>query len=347
MSRLLITPHSSPFLYIAVFALLCILELIYFRIARKYNIIDKPNNRSSHSKVTLQGGGVIFCLAALLYLSLNFSLQALWFFAGFTLIAAVSFTDDLIALPARQRLAVHFISITFSFVAAHIAAEFFNIYPWWAVIISYIVFVGIINVYNFMDGINGITSLYSIAVLLSLQYVNLFMHPFVNPDLIWFPIIACLILLFFNFRKHAKCFPGDVGSISIAFWIVTLLLIVIIKTNNIIWLGFLMVYGVDGVGTIIHRIYLGENITRPHRIHLFQILSNERGMSQRIVSLFYFIAQIIVSTLIIWLYPIVGWWVFVVILVALMTGYIWKFKLMKEHGLRVLRNEPPTTVYSK
>ena len=111
--------------------------------------------------------------------------------------------------------------------------------------IGYIVFIGIVNAYNFMDGINGITGLYSIAVLASLQYVNLTYGSFVHPDLIWYPMLASVVFLFFNFRKRARCFAGDVGSVAIAFWIVTLLLLLIVKTENLIWLGFLMVYGVN------------------------------------------------------------------------------------------------------
>lgn len=341
MRELLVTPYSSFFIYIAVFVTLFILELIYFRIADKFNIVDNPNGRSSHSRITVLGGGVIFWFAAVLYVPLHFSAQNLWFFAGITLIAGVSFIDDLISLGAKVRLAVHFIAISCAFIATNV----YNLYPFWAIIISYIVFVGIINVYNFMDGINGITSLYTISVLLSLQYVNLFMHPFVMPDLIWYPLIACITLLIFNFRHHAKCFPGDVGSITIAFWVVSLFLMLMLKTNNLIWFGFLMVYGVDGVGTIIHRIYLRENITRPHRIHFFQILSNERGYPQRVVSTLYFVSQLIVSALILWLYPIIGWWIFFGALLVLIIAYGWKFKLMQRYGLRIWRSQKPTTVY--
>jgi len=341
MNHLLVAPYSSPLIYLAVFVTLFILELIYFRIADKYDIIDQPNGRSSHTRVTLLGGGIIFWFAAVLSVPLHISAETIWFFVGITLISGVSFIDDLVSLGAKRRLAVHFIAISCAF----IATEVFSLYPWWAIVISYIVFIGIINVYNFMDGINGITSLYTISVLLSLQYVNLFMHPFVLPDLIWYPLIACIILLIFNFREHAKCFPGDVGSITIAFWIVSLFLLLTLKTSNLVWFGFLMVYGVDGVGTIVHRIYLGENISLPHRIHLFQLLSNERGIAQRKVSVFYFILQLIVSALIILLYPIVGWWVFIGTLLVLLIAYGWKFKLMQKHGLRIKRNEEPTTVY--
>lgn len=181
-----------------------------------------------------------------------------------------------------------------------------------------------------MDGINGITGLYSIAVLSSLQYVNLVYGNFVNPDMIWYPLIASVVFLFFNFRKRAKCFAGDVGAVSIAFWIVTLLLLLILKTKNMIWLGFLMVYGVDAVMTILHRIYLKENIMEAHRLHFYQILANEKKMPHRLVSIIYFTVQLVCSALIIAFYPTLGWWVFVALLIILMGLYSVKFRLMKQ-----------------
>jgi len=190
------------------------------------------------------------------------------------------------------------------------------------------VFIGIVNAYNFMDGINGITGLYSIAVLASLQYVNLSYGNFVHPDLIWYPMIASIVFLFFNYRKRARCFAGDVGSVAIAFWIVTLLLLLIIKTENLIWLGFLMVYGVDAVMTILHRIRLKQNIMEAHRLHFYQILANEKKMPHRLVSLIYFAVQLLCSALIIVLYPVMGWGIFVIILLVLMGVYMLKLRMM-------------------
>lgn len=342
MPSLLASPFSSPYNYLVVFFVLVVLEIIYFRIANRYDIIDNPNGRSSHTTPTLQGGGVIFWLAALLYVPLHLSYETLWFFMGITLIAVVSFIDDLINLGQKRRLVIHFLAISCAFIATNI----FSLYPWWAIALSYIVFLGVVNVYNFMDGINGITSLNSIAVLLAMQYVNLFIHPFVLPDLIWYPIIACGILLIFNFRHHAKCFPGDVGSITIAFWVVSILLLLVLETNNLVWFGFLMVYGVDGAGTVIHRAYMGENIMRPHRIHLFQLLANEEGVPQRWVSSMYFVVQLIISATIIALYPVMQWWIFVILLVGLFViTYTFKFRLMRKHGLRYKRSQAATTVY--
>jgi UDP-N-acetylmuramyl pentapeptide phosphotransferase/UDP-N-acetylglucosamine-1-phosphate transferase len=312
--------------YFIVFALLIVAELFYFRVADKFNIIDKPNLRSSHDYITIRGGGVIYWVAALLYLLFNFSSDVLLFFTGITLIAGVSFIDDISGLGQRVRLLFHLMAMSCVFYLAGV----YGIMPWWIIIIGYILFIGIVNAYNFMDGINGITGLYSIAVLGSLQYVNLVYGYFVNPDMIWYPLIASVVFLFFNFRKRAKCFAGDVGAVSIAFWIVTLLLLLILKTKNIIWLGFLMVYGVDAVMTILHRIYLKENIMEAHRLHFYQILANEKKMPHRLVSIIYFTVQLVCSVLIIAFYPTLGWWMFVVLLFILMGLYSVKFRLMKQ-----------------
>jgi UDP-N-acetylmuramyl pentapeptide phosphotransferase/UDP-N-acetylglucosamine-1-phosphate transferase len=313
-------------IYIIVFALLVVAELLYFRVADKFNIIDKPNERSSHNYITIRGGGVIYWVAALLYLVFNFSTTGLLFFTGITLIAGVSFWDDVSGLGQKIRLLFHLLAMSCAFYLAGV----FGGFPWWAIIIGYILFIGIVNAYNFMDGINGITGLYSIAVLSSLQYVNLVYGNFVNPDMIWYPLIASVVFLFFNFRKRAKCFAGDVGAVSIAFWIVTLLLLLILKTKNIIWLGFLMVYGVDAVMTILHRIYLKENIMEAHRLHFYQIMANEKKVPHRLVSTIYFTLQLVCSALIIAFYPTLGWWVFVALLIILMGLYSVKFRLMKQ-----------------
>jgi len=315
---------SAIIIYLIVFVLLLAAELFYFRIADRFNIIDKPNERSSHNYITIRGGGVIWWVAALLYLLFNLSVTAGWFLAGITLIAGVSFVDDVKGLGQKMRLLFHLLAMSCAFYLAGV----FGSYPWWAIVIGYVVFIGIVNAYNFMDGINGITGLYSIAVLASLQYVNLSYGNFVPPDLIWYPMIASPVFLFFNFRKRARCFAGDVGSVSVAFWVVTLLLLLMIKTENLIWIGFLMVYGVDAVMTILHRIYLKQNIMEAHRLHFYQILANEKKIPHRLVSLIYFTVQLLCSALIILFYPVLGWGIFVILLLVLMGLYMIKFPMM-------------------
>ena len=84
--------------------------------------------------------------------------------------------------------------------------------PWWYVVIAFIFCTGVINAYNFMDGINGITGGYSLVVLGALAYINCAVTQFVMPELIYIAIAGCLVFCFFNFRKKAKCFAGDCGS---------------------------------------------------------------------------------------------------------------------------------------
>jgi len=312
-------------IYLLVIILLFLAELIYFRIADKYNIIDKPNERSSHTQITLRGGGIIYWVAALLYVLFNPSESDWWFLLGITLMAGVSFWDDINNLGQKILLLFHLMAMTCAFYLANV----FGVYPWWAIVVGYFVFIGIVNAYNFMDGINGITGLYTLAVLLPMMYVNNYIQTFTDNDFLVFPLLASVVFLFFNFRKQAKCFAGDVGSVSIAFWVVTLLLLLIIKTQNLVWIGFLLVYGVDSVCTILHRIYLKQNIMEAHRLHFYQILANEQKTDHREVSLIYFMAQLLCSALIITLYPIIGWWIFVTLVVTLIAIYGMKFRLMK------------------
>lgn len=312
-------------IYLLVIILLLIAELIYFGIADRYNIIDKPNERSSHTQITLRGGGIIYWVAALLYALFNPSESGWWFLAGITLMAGVSFWDDIKSLGQKTRLLFHLMAMTCAFYLANV----YGVYPWWAIVIGYIVFTGIVNAYNFMDGVNGITGLYTLAVLLPMIYVNNHIQAFTDNNFLIFPLLASVVFLFFNFRKQAKCFAGDVGSVSIAFWVVTLLLILIITTQNLIWIGFLLVYGVDTLCTILHRIYLKQNIMEAHRLHFYQILANERRIQHRVVSIIYFIVQLICSLLIIMLYPKIDWGIFMILTVTLIVIYGMKFRLIK------------------
>lgn len=311
--------------YIILLILLFLGLLIYFKIADHYNIIDKPNERSSHTTVTLRGGGVVYWMAAVLFLVFNHQSTDWLFFAGLTLIALISFYDDIKGSTPLIRLLIHLAAMTLVFIMAGVLTQ----YPWWALALGYIIFVGIINAWNFMDGINGITGLYSFAVLVGLQYINLMQIPYVNPAMIWYPMIASAVFLFFNFRKKARCFAGDVGSVSIAFWVVTLLLLLMIESHSLIWIGFMLVYGVDSVLTILHRLYLRQNIFKAHRLHFYQILANEWKMQHRVVSVIYFVVQLLVSFAIIFLYPTMGWWIFVILSGALIAVYMLKFRLMQ------------------
>lgn len=275
--------------YLLVLTFLIITILSYFRIANHFNIIDKPNERSSHSKVTLRGGGIIFYFGAIVA-SIIFGFNYPYFLIGLTLISIISFIDDVKGVGSKLRLLIHFTSMLLMLYDCGLYSL-----PWPYLILSLILATGIINAYNFMDGINGITGGYSFVVLGSLLYINNYLISFISNDFLVSIILAVLVFNFFNFRKKAKCFAGDVGSVSIAFIIVFMLTRLIIATNDLSYIILLVVYGVDSVCTIIHRLILKENIFQAHRKHLYQIMSNELKIPHVIVSSLYMIAQGVIS----------------------------------------------------
>ena len=271
--------------YLVILVLLFLAELFYFKLADKCNIIDKPNERSSHTKVTLRGGGIIFYFGALVYFLTN-HWEYPWFMVALTLITFISFVDDIRSTSQGLRLVFHFSAMALMFYQWGL----FSL-SWWWIIIALIICTGIINAYNFMDGINGITGGYSLVVLVALAYINSEITTFVEPALINTVLCSVLVFCFFNFRKKAKCFAGDVGSVSIAFILLFLIGKLILTTGDFSWIILLSVYGVDSVLTIIHRLMLHENIGLPHRKHMYQLMANELKIPHVGVSLIYMAAQ--------------------------------------------------------
>ncbi|WP_297224540.1 glycosyltransferase family 4 protein [uncultured Prevotella sp.] len=346
--------------YIIIFVLLLVAELVYFRIADKCNIIDKPNQRSSHTTIVLRGGGIIFLIGAWVW-SAFFGFEYPWFLAGLTLVAGVSFVDDIHSLPDSVRLVAQFAAAAMAFYQLDIL----HWEMWWIVLVALIVYVGATNVINFMDGINGITAGYALAVLVPLGLLNTNYHElamnlatnyssvfssdgvFVDQSLIVASIIAALVFCIFNFRPKgkAKCFAGDVGSIGIAFIMLFLLGNVIIKTEDITWLIFLLVYGVDGCLTIVHRIMLHENLGEAHRKHAYQIMANELKIGHVKVTLLYMAMQLAVSLGFIYLCPntaLCHWMYFVGALAVLAIAYVLfmkKYYHLHEEYLRMLNVE--------
>lgn len=277
--------------YGIILVILLALEMVYFKIADQCNIIDKPNERSSHSTIVLRGGGIIFLIGVWVW-SAFFGFQYPWFLVGLTLVAGVSFVDDIHSLPDSVRLVAQFTAAAMAFYQLGIL----HWSMWWIILLALIVYVGATNVINFMDGINGITAGYSLAVLIPLALVNM-NGAFIKQSLIISTILALLVFCTFNFRPKgkAKCFAGDVGSIGIAFIMLFLLGNVIIKTGDITWLIFLLVYGVDGCLTIVHRIMLHEDLGEAHRKHAYQIMANELKIGHVKVTSLYMVMQLVIS----------------------------------------------------
>ena len=328
--------------YGIIFVTLLVLELVYFKIADKFNIIDKPNERSSHSTIVLRGGGIIFLLGAWVW-SFAFGFQYPWFLLGLTLVAGVSFIDDIHSLPDSVRLVVQFTAAALAFYQlGMLSSEWFEtngvLVGGLLILLALIVYVGATNVINFMDGINGITAGYAIAVLLPLAAINCVFKfqdsgfnelqgVYFDQSLVIVSILSVLVFCIFNFRPKgkAKCFAGDVGSIGIAFILLFLIGKVIIATGDLTYLVFLLVYGVDGTLTICHRIMLHENLGEAHRKHAYQLMCNELKIGHVKVSLFYMILQMVVSLGFVYLCPntfVAHWMYLVCALLVLAVAYV-------------------------
>lgn len=325
--------------YLIITIVLVVVELAYFKIADHFNIIDKPNLRSSHTKIVLRGGGIIFLIGAWVW-SAFFGFQYPWFLVAVTLAAGVSFIDDIHSLPDSVRLLVQFVAMGLMFYQL----DMIHANLWWAVILALIVCVGATNIYNFMDGINGITAGYSLAVLIPLLVRNC-SGEFVESSLIVVTILSVLVFSYFNFRpkNKAKCFAGDVGSVGIAFILLFMIGCLIMKTGDITWLIFLLVYGVDGCCTIVHRIMLHEHLGEAHRKHAYQLMANELGMSHVTVSLIYMALQLVISLGFIYLCPdsVLAHWIYLIcaggVLVVAYVLFMKKYYHLHEEYLASLK----------
>jgi UDP-N-acetylmuramyl pentapeptide phosphotransferase/UDP-N-acetylglucosamine-1-phosphate transferase len=277
---------SDFFVYACVIATLVASEVTYFYFAQRFSIIDKPNQRSSHSVPIIRGGGVIFVFAVLEWYVLN-EFRYTFFAIGLILISAISLADDIKERPPLIRFLVHLVAFSLLMHETGITSE-----PVWLVAIIAIICIGTINAFNFMDGINGITGLYALTNLGTLLYINERMMVFTDTSLIVFIILGVLVFLFFNFRVRARCFAGDVGSISLAFIQLFFLLKLYQATHYYEWILLFLMFGVDTIITIIYRLKKRENIFKSHRMHLYQYFSNELKVPQRAVSVIYALIQL-------------------------------------------------------
>ncbi len=279
-----------PFITIILLGIL----LTYFYIARRLDIVDRPNERSSHLQPTIRGGGIIFPDAAILWFLLA-GFQQPWAIGGLFVIALVSLFDDLWGTPRGLRFLVHLVAVSLLFLQLNIAGL-----PWYLLVSAYILTIGWINAFNFMDGINGITPFYSLAALGTFIYVNRHIG-FIDAELLFFLVIAVVLFAWFNARKNARTFAGDVGSISMAFLLAWIMIALILKTGQPAWILLFAVYGIDSAITILARLRRKENIFRAHRSHLYQLLANEHQWPHLKVAILYALSQAIINIAVIFL----------------------------------------------
>lgn len=313
----------------------------YFAIAKKYNIFDKPNERSSHRNVTIRGGGIVLVIALLSYYFLFFDVEQRFFIIAIALLGIVSFIDDINSISYRLRILTHSVAISLIF---H-QFDFFlleglsNIF---IIICLYIVVLGFLNIYNFMDGINGITFLNALLTYVSLFLFNTIYISFIDSRLLSTLIISISIFGIFNFRRVAICFAGDVGSITIGFSIIYLIFLNFFEKNNPLIFLLIMVYLIDGGWTIIQRLIRGQNIFKAHRNHLYQLLSNDLNFGHLKVSSIYFFVQAIINSIVILLWEVVfnKYIIVIIFFIALSLIYFFtKYKVKVRIKMQYQKNK--------
>jgi UDP-N-acetylmuramyl pentapeptide phosphotransferase/UDP-N-acetylglucosamine-1-phosphate transferase len=318
-------------IYIFTLIILFVLELLYLKIADKFNIIDKPNERSSHTKVTIRGAGIIFYVASAMYF-VNHDYEYPWFFLGLTLLTYISFLDDIRGVHPNWRLTIHLTSVLL------MVYEFgiFN-FPWYYLILAFVFTIGVINAYNFMDGINGMTACCTLVMGGLLFYVNTKIN-YIEQDFLIYTLLGVVVFGFFNFRKKAACFAGDVGPAVLSFMLLFALGKLILKTGDFTYILFLAVYGIEIGWSVARRVYQGYHIFEPHRTFLLHMLSNEVGFNSLLVSLGYGLAQLILGASVIYIVQFgasMQWSFAIVALSGLSAFYlIWKQYIFKNYYIK-------------
>jgi UDP-GlcNAc:undecaprenyl-phosphate GlcNAc-1-phosphate transferase len=290
---------NGQWMYLIYFSFLYTgMIFLYILIARKFQLTDVPSLRSSHRDVTITGAGFIFPIA--FFLPLVITGEFVHYrstLTGLLLISLVSFADDLKSVHPIIRVTVQVIAVS---LLLWQTGGLFKMKPW-QILPGFILVVGIINSYNFMDGINGMNAIYSIAmigILWMLKDSGIYFLP-VLP--VFYSLMSALLAFsFFNVRKKAICFSGDVGSISIAYIVSLMIIQVMISTDSAVWILLFGVYGLDSVGTIVLRLIRREKVWLPHRTHFYQFLVNEKKYPHVLVSFIYAISQFILS-IILWI----------------------------------------------
>lgn len=306
------------------------IEYVYFRLANHYKIVDKPNERSLHLKATIRGGGVIFPIAIAIYFFV-FNYPSFPFLLGLISVSVIGFLDDVKSLKSLTRFMVQSLAIGLMIYDLGIFSQY-----WWISVVTFVVVTGTLNAYNFMDGINGLTAGYSAVIMFCLLYINSYVVHFTETNLIVTFLISLLVFGYFNFRRVAICFAGDVGSMACGFFVIYLILDLIYSSHNYVYILFLAVYGVDSVLTIVHRLILKQNIFKPHKLHLYQQLISIAKFNHLQMTFIYMMIQSLVCLLVIFIASrtiLTQYWIGLATLLFLGATYLFvKFKILKAHS---------------
>ncbi len=297
------------FAVVIVIFLSFILTAITRRYAERQRIVDIPNARSSHTIATPRGGGVAIVLSFLCVSPFLGFVQVMEWTSIFGLlgasviVAGVGALDDHGHVAARWRLLAHFLAAIWALVwlggvpDVQLAGLSVSL-GWLGPVLAAGYLVWLLNLYNFMDGIDGIASIQAITTCLSacLLYAGIG-----EQAMIWAPLLLAAAVsgfLYWNFPP-AKIFMGDAGSgfIGIALGVLSLQAAWVAFPLFWAWLVLLGVFIVDSTFTLVRRLLRGEKLYEAHRSHAYQFASRRHGQ-HRVVTL----AVLAINVL--WLLPV-------------------------------------------
>ena len=290
------------------FAGIGLAAIAFMRFANVWGLVAHPNNRSSHGTPTVTGMGVLIPIAVFIYHLWQPGVLSAGFIYGFTIVSVISFIDDVYFLKHSLRLIFQCAGL--GLMIMYLPFQSTGIEVVAIGIAGLILGIGVINAYNFMDGVNGMLTLHSILVLLSLLFLNETLidfeghaKPFTDSDFIINVIVPLAIFALFNVRVHAKAFIGDVGAISIAFIILYLMFSLLLNSGNYAYLLLFSIFGADAGLTVCYKLILGENIFVPHRDFVFKKLVHIKGLSHLKVSAYYLAAQTVINAVLLFVVP--------------------------------------------
>jgi Fuc2NAc and GlcNAc transferase len=279
-----------------IFALLVVVFAVSWgmtRFLRRYalsrSLMDIPNERSAHSVPTPRGGGVsivvsfLFALPVLTLLDLLPVPVLIALSGAGMLIAAIGFADDHGHIAARWRLLGHFIAAGWALFWFNGLApiELFGVsldMGWIGSVLGMIYLVWMLNLYNFMDGIDGLASAEAITVCLGICLVYGVSG---TAELVWAPLtlaVAVAGFLCWNFPP-ARIFMGDAGSGFLGIILGAMALQAAWSKPELIWswLILLGVFIVDATWTLFRRLIRGDKVYQAHSSHAYQNAARRWG----------------------------------------------------------------------
>ncbi len=269
------------------------------RYGMKLSIIDRACERSSHSGNIPKGGGVGI-LIAFIFVSVLLGMDT-FFWIPAVCLSLVSLMGDMVDLPVFLRLLVQMLCSTIA-----LTGYFFPVtIPYYFLFPGFIFFmVGTANIYNFMDGINGIAGITSVVAF---GLIAVYAHTLgAGGQYVILAVsiaLSSLAFLYFNLPA-ARVFMGDVGSVMLGF---VFALVVIGVARNLLdffcMAGFLFLFYMDELTTMAVRVKNKESLTKAHRRHVYQLLANEIGVAHWKVSIGYGLFQLVIGLSIVFLRP--------------------------------------------